>query len=133
MLRQAVPILLYALFGVVVAMEKPLHVRVAEVLGCKPVYSTDPELAAIHGPACWCGDEGRRKGPHSTPRSPLNELARYDTDWSATGPLIEKYELDLQKESDAWMAWDGPEYASGGTPLLAVCNLILALAEAGKL
>jgi hypothetical protein len=75
---------------------------------------------------------------------------RYDTDWSATGPLIERYNMHLSKWNHAtgerawWYAavW-GPaeEYGqerkveTGGheTPLIAVCHLILALKEAGKL
>lgn len=127
-------------------MEKPLHVRVAEALGwreCMPfsVYEVvDPET--------WTGDS-----PVPDPKSISGYVGgfvpRYDTDWSATGPLIEKQAIDLVlawpgdfgQDGFRWIATRGADQrgqsegitAEGATPLLAVCNLILALHEAGKL
>jgi uncharacterized protein DUF2591 len=124
-----------------VGILKPLHVRVAEALGCKPVQATDPdarrraEESGLWG-ACWCANEGYDKGPHSNPHSPLTELARYDTDWSATGPLIEKYGIDLQHVNHLYWQASRLEDDAAPTdklPLIAVCYLILALKEAGKL
>lgn len=97
--------------------DKPLHVRVFEALGGRSDWS----------PEVW----------------PL--LPRYDTDWSATGPLIEKYEIAIARRQAgaAWWAarWARtdirdaipPNHYAGSTPLLAVCHMILALHEAGKL
>lgn len=89
-------------------------------------------------------------GPGQNAVLTMDEAPRYDTDWSATGPLIEKYGLTLAKREDAeeWLAAPRQSYldehdgylayvtrpfALGPTPLLAVCNLIFLLKEAGKL
>lgn len=123
---------------------KPLHVRVAEALGCAPHQETNVWWR------CTCGDyahnsDGEDGGPHES-----GILCDYDTDWSATGPLIERYRIAIDVydyEENAWYArfdvghghdgepfvMSGAEEATGPTPLLAVCNLILALAAAGKL
>lgn len=139
--------------------EKPLHVRVAEALGCVPV---GPPKYRWDSWCCVCKvRKDEHWGPHTAhvihsecchSHSGLNcdnDLARYDTDWSATGPLIERYGIGLiksyepSKSSLRWHACTetgescsygscGPA-ALGETPLLAVCNLILALKAAGKL
>lgn len=121
--------------------EKPLHVLVAEALGwtdCKPCgHATCP-------PGFWIGDApligGAIRESHTMPR--------YDTDWSATGPLIEKLPVTVGRYASDFM--DGRLYAvspslglehgpdaqmerTGDTPLAAVCNLIIALREAGRL
>lgn len=75
---------------------------------------------------------------------------RYDTSWEATGPLIERYAIDLSwhpanedGDSERWLAvaWIPirkgvpveVKKVEGPTPLIAVCELILKLAAAGKL
>lgn len=119
--------------GDTVNVEKPLHVQVAIALGWVGVK--------IDGIADWpwCGvehSEGLRR-----------EIPRYDTDWSAGGPLIERYRFHLYVMGAG--AWLGVPGGTGDwiaesdvfpvvrvrykTPLEAVCRLILALAEAGKL
>ena len=72
-------------------------------------------------------------------------IPKYDTSWSATGPLIERYHFSLSYILTdctycvyAWQAYDaGPvserEWGYGDTPLLAICNLILKLAKEGKI
>lgn len=141
--------------------EKPLHVRVAEVLGAHiefrvaPWYRPHENREPTWMRRCVVGEhviwpqrglcavkEGEEAWTYTIPR--------YDTDWSATGPLIEKYRFatwtagplhDLVCESDE-MLWrcnsddrglqqEGSEV--GATPLIAACNLILALATEGKL
>jgi hypothetical protein len=114
--------------------EKPLHVQVAEALGWR--------IHGVIGGGWWAF-------------APSGEGAflveRYDTDWSATGPLIEKYGITIfryeENESVMWQAFQPGSGVScsecgsfqnnisgdGSTPLLAVCHLILALAKAGKL
>lgn len=123
---------------------KPLHVRVAEALGahCHYTKPTDPCGA--------CGNEGPHGGwevtgwGHGADFDPIafdNDVPRYDTDWSATGPLIEKYGISLtgpppSEPGSQWVAYveDDHEAQSGNrSPLIAVCNLILALKGAGKL
>ena len=88
--------------------EKPLHVMVAEALGTVNSQEVPP----------W---------HFITPR--------YDTDWSATGPLIEKYGISLKREPGGWDARVDYSLASDQNPtaLVAVCHLILALHAAGKL
>jgi hypothetical protein len=92
-------------------------------------------------PLCGCED---KRHAH-----PSHVIFHYDTDWEATGPLIEKYhvnvvhvdrvvEIDGTTEGAWWSAmWDErpPLFleASGTTPLIAICQLILQLKEAGKL
>ncbi len=126
--------------------DKPLHVRVAEALGCTPreiPYRKEP------GRSWWtCGCE-RLNHPHNNnDDGPADtHLKEYDTDWSATGPLIEKYGIGLDPHlfapipADHWIAHDRQNIntlvngcsATGPTPLIAVCNLILVLKESGKL
>lgn len=147
--------------GKVSEPEKPLHVRVAEALGCKPKL-----VNATYGEwRCTC--RNRAHAHHGIHRDCCHDreglgcdedtLADYSTDWSATGPLIEKYEICLnrdepQKINDAeWVAavdYYGPlvdssdapyggrwtsAQGTGNTALVAVCHVILALAAAGKL
>jgi len=120
--------------------EKPLHVRVAEALGCRTRHLRN---------AIWlCGcDKDHNSSDYG------GNVPPYDTDWSATGPLIEKYKIMLWPWNEtAWCAErrvdlgvpadperpleTGPSsdsWVKGETPLIAVCNLILWLKEAGKL
>lgn len=119
--------------------ERPLHVLVAEALGWHAIR--------------WQGGRGHiglRPGADFSvydkahgiePLSALSDVPRYDIDWSATGPLLERYRIGVEPEGPAmWYAeqWHaGPmevyEDQVGPTPLVAVCNLILALHAAGKL
>jgi hypothetical protein len=126
-------------------MKKPLHVLVAEALGEGPFRLSS--YIVINGqrfdiptwiPAGWTADmPPAGYFPGHGPR-------RYDIDWSATGPLIEKYRLDLWcwvegafRPTERWRARadriDGEPEMQGETPLIAVCNLIVYLSEAGKL
>lgn len=111
--------------------EKPLHVRVAEALGW-----THISLNTWHQRNNWAGMyPGGAAGSRRIPR--------YDTDWAATGPLIERIPITVGRYMSPFM--DGAWYATapgpsviqsertGATPLVAVCNLILALKEAGNL
>jgi hypothetical protein len=121
---------------------KPLHVQVSEALGCKPVLK--PHCAQVYAGLCetlpgyWeceCPDT-----PHGGWGFGIH---RYDLRWEVTGPLIEKYGFELLRDSEigeewtatAWMAWTGylTVTGSGDTPLVAVCDMILKLKEAGKL
>lgn len=99
--------------------EKPLHVKVAEALG----WSRSDSVGV--------SDDGRWWSPI---------CPRYDTDWSATGPLIERYEIHLfsERHTGTGVTWEaerplGEVTGYGSTPLIAVCNLLLALHDAGKL
>lgn len=106
-------------------MEKPLHVRVAEVLGCKPIYPDwEPK-----GWRCMCkGMDDHRY------EDGADFVAEYATDWSATGPLIERLRIDVDAHPVGnWTAMREPYCEAGHTPLEAACNLILALHAAGKL
>lgn len=130
--------------------ERPLHVKVAEALGYTKVKREGASWYGRPYPAdqFWAGLD-LKGGWYGVPR--------YDTDWSATGPLIKEYEIIImptnnERESGPWVAfqwWDreffrydepdwlvldgsGKVYA-GPTPLVAVCNLLLALHAAGKL
>lgn len=139
-------------------MKKPLHVRVAEALGWHNLRTSRPEESRG---AVWVGVPTERR-----PNLVSEPVPHYDTDWSVTGPLIERLELcvlreDHYVEGSGWLPWwsarygkltwnvtdsanfephgdydpDGPpaHEAHAETPLIAVCNLVLALKEAGKL
>jgi hypothetical protein len=126
---------------------KPLHVQVAEALGTKLVPMT---LTSKDAPPVFQGWMAVASPYH------LEQIPRYDTDWSATGPLIEKYRINIgapsPQDSCVWVnrpadgdpalrMWDSTTEmlgcadiaVEGETPLIAVCHLILALSKAGKL
>ena len=105
---------------------KPLHVAVAAALGWEYVPQRENTLEG----GLWIAPN-RDRGENPP---------RYDTDWAATGPLIERFGLTVAPHDlQPWVAFDGPGINAAGfttyarTPLLAVCHLILALKEAGKL
>jgi hypothetical protein len=115
--------------------ERPLHVQVAEALGARVRFDKDPDGEMDF----WlqeCDPPERFRKEFVVPR--------YDTDWSATGPLIEKYGITLfEAWPQGWRAYtacrqdfDGLDYdevGEGEKHLGAVCHLILALGKAGKL
>lgn len=96
-------------------MKKPLHVQVAEALGTMSVP--------------WAEAQEIGYDPDY-----------YDTDWEATGPLIEKYGFWLRRLDGVVVKWDAfrnddlpTPRGEGDTALEAVCRLILALHKAGEL
>lgn len=97
--------------------EIPLHMRCAEALG---VISN--LHVGSHGNLHWNGTTG---------------IPVYDTDWRATGPLIEQYRIRLKPYGPGWSANHGEGFgelfASGSTPLVAVCNLLLLLHNHGAI
>lgn len=120
---------------------RPLHVRVATALGWT-------ELVESHTPPMWLGtpppelsgygyqyisaiDRERRVitvGSGSVPH--------YDTDWQATGPLIERLRIRVAPGPTRWCAVieaRGIFCRYGDTPLESVCLLLISLHEAGKL
>lgn len=122
--------------------ETPLHVRVAEVLGwtwkqsytgacrflCPPAFDLngahnfDPAHFRDASEAMRICDDGYRYVP------------RYDTAWSATGPLIEKYGISLHWTITERWAATGPAHTAhwreyDESPLVAACRTIIALAE----
>ena len=143
--------------------EKPLHVRVAEALGSKPVdaawgYIAPPEEGVwshLRSRLLRSRTEASAAYEARGFKSPGDEegvcwwkdgwgplfIEEYDTDWAATGPLIESMTIALGWSGDSvpgqqrWAAVPsgGAIYGRGPTTLIAVCNLILALKEAGKL
>lgn len=136
-------------------MDLPLHVQVAQALGW-----------TYCGPGEWDWEGEPPEG------SPLRAIVRridqhvgiphYDTDWAATGPLIQRFNValvPLRYSGPTAYKWravadgdrysildavesrvyadDGPDHPEGpetyGSPLKAVCYLILALHKTGKL
>lgn len=123
--------------------EKPFHVKVAEALGCKPRYCPTMDIKDSDW-CCNCPGYPHEAG-HDRDSC---ELARYDTDWFAVGPVFETlgtvgHNMGLQCENGGhWLAWkcdlgkaDPLEsyQGRGATATVAICNLILALRAAGKL
>lgn len=123
---------------------RPLHVRVAEALGMVACDKWEVWGVGIGG------TEWMHKSPCNPPCFNAKEPPPYDTSWALTGPLIEKYRISfiIAFHETAWRAvfdagygHDGEIYSgaddawesNGTTPLIAVCNLILALKQAGKL
>ncbi len=129
--------------------ERPLHVRVAEALGWT-------ELVESHSPPMWLGrlptglDMPGTNFVASIDRQNRivtigsGSVPRYDTDWSATGPIIERLRVHVGPvgfHRPPWEAFklmgedqeDEAYSAPGQTPLGAVCDLLLLLHEAGRL
>jgi hypothetical protein len=124
---------------------EPLHVQVARALGCKPEHVHHRGAARAFW-RCTCPKKLHdQEGVDGAPGEG-GELIYYDADWSATGPLIEKYGIclglsvklmDPPVRGSMWCAglWNSPvrEVGCGETPLIAVCRLLLELKQAGKL
>jgi len=148
--------------------KKPLHVRVAEALAPdietkigypqnvasiadgadfptgqpEAVWYIREHLKADHD-CVWAWDNESCK----CRKTWLTRIPRYDTDWSATGPLIQQYGINLERAQAArpdgspYSAWRWakpedeipPKKQWGDTPLIAICNFILAISAAGKL
>lgn len=119
--------------------DKPLHVRVAEALGwTHHDYDGKVKYCLSGGTGYWRTVDGEEFCDRCDSCPP-----RYDTDWSATGPLIEKFIICLAPAPRS--VYDNPPWwratplddchltQLGPTPLNAACRLILALKEAGKL
>lgn len=116
--------------------EKPLHVLVAEALG----WRAFPYM--LLNVAWWeqaCVPPGEY--PHISTARPL---PRYDTDWSATGPLLLEFRIGIDpaiKTSDPaqpgqnWVAREPVSklFEIDSDPLVAACRLLLKLHAAGKL
>lgn len=120
-------------------MDKPLHVQVAEALGWEGPFYKRP-LGGVDGnPVLWFGTPPDPMPPWAV--GPWTRMVPlFDTDWASTGRLIEKYGFWIRHldgevaEWDAFRNDDLPDpRGTGSTPLIAVCRLILRLAEAGKL
>jgi hypothetical protein len=124
---------------------KPLHFRVAEALGWMHIGP---------GNSMNLADPGIGYPPITPMVGHKEPVPRYDIDWSATGPLIERFGFTIERsdewETDLEKAWSaalevGTEKTTTGvvevfskssvgpTPLIAVCTLIVALAKRGLL
>ena len=121
-------------------MEKPLHVRVAVALGW-----TECEPGGIMLPG---NHEGFPPGPRVIGQL-KQSVPRFDIDWETTGPLIERYGINLSFNGRVWHAdvlvdrW-GPtcDHVCSNVypfrdcddhsdhPLKSACMAILALKEA---
>lgn len=103
--------------------DRPLHVRVAEALG----WTRTKDCALLEN----CYGAGEMDGEF------VGCVRNYDTDWSATGPLIERHGISLDHDGfGMWRAYqrgDAKLSALGRAPLVAVCELLLVMAAAGKL
>jgi len=102
-----------------------LHVSVAEALGW---VRTRPDALEV---GSWRGVEPTL--------GQVETIPRYDTDWSATGPLMRRLWIGVSPthhpSPDEWEAYHSPSGATttADDPLVAVCNLILVLSAAGKI
>lgn len=121
-------------------MDEPIHVKVARALG----WTTCKEGWGFHPPqyACDMVDPGVLICREATTGSDI--MPRYDTDWSATGPLVERYRIgicEINTNFPELRWWAGLGRGPGGSypsalapsPLLAICHLILVLRNTGKL
>lgn len=141
--------------------QKPLHVLVAEAIGYRWLVpaQTDPSLhprvrylasppdaerlIAMRHSRPASGDEPPAYGlDESTLGMRLPRVPRFDIDWSATGPLIERLRIGLRcldpRESRGlppagyWCAeWPFEfvmAYSYAAAPLIAACEAIVAMA-----
>lgn len=128
--------------------EKPLNVRVAEKLGARLRQTEAFEFICDE----W-GDyleAGEGWWVEQRPHGSWFRVPDFTTDWSATGPLLERLKIhvwpwdadtgwgassrlgpmvenEFHWTDDRWR--QGPLEAYGETPLLAICNLVLALPD----
>lgn len=112
------------------ADEKPLHAQVAEALGW-----TNLRCSLADGSAQWgVNPSGRYRIMWDNLR--LDLVPRFDSDWRATGPLMERYARSVYGlGGGGWeaMAREAGHLGRGETPLVAVCRLVLHLHADGKL
>lgn len=113
---------------------EPLHVQVARAIGwddieCVGWLPCNPPMAVYQG-----------RKPDGIPiLLARDQIPRFDTDWAATGPLIEKHGIGIDKRKAGWAATFFPEHLwetfveMDDLPLVAVCRLIVTLSKAGKL
>lgn len=117
--------------------DKPIHVQVAKALGIDAFGASPRRPVFVTGR--WIKSGWWRLCEPASDRVAASEIPHYDTDWSATGPLVEKYGLGVSPSVAGWSAWprgsglNSSDGQDAKTPLLAVCNLIIALGKAGKL
>ena len=69
------------------AETEPLHVRVARALGCKPWVCENECGDSFCNGRWYCPCPGKEHAGLEMD----DIVARYDTDWAATGPLIERF------------------------------------------
>ena len=118
-------------------MESPLRLQVAVALGWCRLVPADmsPEDLALLESSAWTPEHAATWHHPETGRTVRQHLLpRYDTNWNDAGPLIERLGIAVWPQSYGWAAeLRLEERAQGTTPLIAVCNLLLALHAAGKL
>lgn len=142
-------------------MEKPLHVSVAEVLGAEVEWRVPDWYKNIPGHSddfCWmrrlhAGDRIRTQETHfggGTVVRVIQEgedlwgdtFPRFDTDWSATGVVLETMLKDGHRDfhlsppydtGEGWHAVWGPRVGRGATIQEAICYLLLSIHAAGEL
>lgn len=122
--------------------EMPLHVRVALALGY--VWAKHlPDVDSLHPGARFVTRKVNQWSEPADGSEPLAvvgdkpawaDVPRFDTDWAATGPLIERLGISVrkvhpsyEKSHGRWEAEVGAVAVYGETALLAVCELILKL------
>jgi len=114
---------------------RPLHVLVADALGWQRIQYAGTILL----PGAVGTYTGYPPAPGVAIIGQPEQIPRYDTDWSATGPHIGRLKIRLSYSSQGRAFADHPSIDSEAQRqdesdiLPAVCRLILALAEAGKL
>jgi hypothetical protein len=123
-------------------MEKPLHVRVAEVVGWTKCAFTGP-IQHFYNVAAGEIDHREWTGvsPYVADRDYRCPVWRYDKSWDVTGPLKEKYGITVIPDytPDAkftaftqfeFIPYEGASYKDredGETELLAICHLVEAI------
>jgi hypothetical protein len=120
--------------------EKPLHVRVAEAIGWTETHETGAGIVLPGAVSVW---RGRPPGDVLVyvERDRMPGVSRFDTDWSVTGPLLERLDIGLRyfdsrefKELPLPGSW-GAEwpfdfvkaYTYAAIPLVAACEAIVAM------
>jgi hypothetical protein len=118
---------------------KPLHIQVAEALGW---FEIEPGNGMDLSNPYW----GYPPFPIGVPVICRKQLVpRYDEEWEATGPLIERFKINLshfinsgqingKRGESLWRAStdEKSQWGYGLEPLMAICALILALKIDGR-
>lgn len=137
--------------------DKPLNVRVAEALGWTEIHLE--EHGGDGGTPAWFGTRPADDHVYAVADGLVRwfGVPRFDKSWRTTGPLIERYRITVLRRAGvapgtpyAWVAYSGFDFVGGSiasqsidsvwdaeedgeTALVAVCNLIVALSNAGEL
>lgn len=114
-------------------MNEALSLRVAEALGWTDIQ----HIGGLMTPAASHHDGVPPSERYIVGEKRRQKVPRFDLEWETTGPLFERFRIELWRDRDRWCAVspypDDKTAPYGDTALEAVCELLIALGAAGRL